>query len=223
MGKTISFKRPDGKSASGYLAEPPKAKGPGIVVIQEWWGVQGQIKGVCEKLAAAGYRALAPDLYEGVVAPYHDTAAAERAMNALDFSSATDQTVRGAAQELKRACKKVGLTGYCLGGVVTALGAIRVPELDAASCYYGLPTPEAGQPRDVRVPFQGHFANQDDWCTPAAVDAFEAGLKTAGRTAEIYRYDAAHGFTNGDRPYYDAKADAQSWDRTLAFWAKHLG
>ena len=222
MGKAITFERSDGAKATGYLAEGNNPKAPGIVVIQEWWGVSGQIKGICDKLAAAGYRALAPDLYEGTVVPYHDAKAAERAMNALDFRNSTDQTVCGAALTLKRNGAKVGLTGYCLGGIVAALGAIRLPEFSASVGFYGLPSAEMANPRDLKVPFQGHFAMTDEWCTPAMVDAFENGLAGVKVPHEIYRYDAQHGFMNEERPHHDATNAKLAWERALAFWRKHL-
>jgi len=111
MGTKITFRRPDGKQAAGYLAKAGRAKAPGVVVIQEWWGLQDQIKGICDRFALAGYEALAPDLYAGTVVPYHDTEAAGREMNSLNFLEATDQVVRGAAQLLQRTGVKVGLTG----------------------------------------------------------------------------------------------------------------
>ena len=222
MGKSITFERPDGAKAAGYLAEGSNPKAPGIVVIQEWWGVSGQIKGVCDKLAAAGYRALAPDLYEGTVVPYHDSKAAERAMNALDFRSSTDQVVRGAALVLKHNGAKVGLTGYCLGGIVAALGAIRIPEFAASVGFYGLPSPELANPKKLQVPFQGHFALTDEWCTPAAVDTFETGLKNVTVPHEIYRYAAQHGFMNEERPHFDPANAKLAWERALKFWRAHL-
>lgn len=222
MGTRIPFSRPDGKPAEGYLASTGTAKAPGVVVIQEWWGLQDQIKGICDRLALAGYDALAPDLYGGTVVPYHDTDAANREMSSLDFLEATDQLVRGAALHLARSSPKVGLTGFCLGGAVTVLGACRIPELAAAVCFYGIPPETAAKPADLKVPFQGHFANRDDWCTPAAVDAFEAGAKAAGKSVEIYRYDADHGFVNEQRGYYDRMCGAEAWGRMLAFWRRHL-
>ena len=96
MGTSIAFKRPDGKEANGYLANAAKGNAPGVVVIQEWWGLQDQIKGLCDRFAVAGFDALAPDLYKGKVVPYHDTDAAGKEMNSLDFMDATTQTVRGA-------------------------------------------------------------------------------------------------------------------------------
>src|ERR1700754_4321189 len=102
MGTNISFSRPDGKQASGYLAKAGRANAPGVVVIQEWWGLQDQIRGICDRLALAGYDALAPDLYAGKVVPYHDADAAGKEMGSLNFLDAADQSVRGAAQYLKR-------------------------------------------------------------------------------------------------------------------------
>src|SRR5918911_5144183 len=100
MGTSITFKRPDGKEAAGYLANAARGNAPGVVVIQEWWGLQDQIKGMCDRFAVAGFDALAPDLYRGVVVPYHDTDAANKQMTSLDFMDATTQSVRGAVQYL---------------------------------------------------------------------------------------------------------------------------
>jgi carboxymethylenebutenolidase len=222
MGTRIGFGRADGRTAEGYLAKAGGARAPGVVVIQEWWGLQDQIKGICDRLALAGYDALAPDLYAGTVVPYHDTEAAGREMNSLNFLEATDQVVRGAAQFLKRTGAKVGLTGFCLGGAVTILGACRISELTAAVAFYGLPPETVASAKDVRVPFQGHFANRDDWCTPAAVDKFEAELKATGKTAEIFRYDADHAFVNEQRDVHDRAAAELAWERMLAFWSQHL-
>jgi carboxymethylenebutenolidase len=223
MGTRIAFQRPDGKEASGYLAKTAAANAPGLVVIQEWWGVQEQIKGICDRFAAAGYDALAPDLYAGTVVPYHDVDAANREMSSLDFLEATDQLVRGAAQYLKLTGVNVGITGFCLGGAVTILAAIRVPEFAAGVCFYGLPPATVVKPADIRIPLEGHFANQDDWCTPKAVDEFDAAVKAAGKSIEIYRYDAQHGFMNEQRlQAHDRKAAEIAWERTLTFWKKHL-
>lgn len=112
MGSFMTYPRPDGGTARGYLAKASVADAPGIVVIQEWWGLQGQITGLCDRLARSGYDALAPDLFHGTVVPYHDAAQAAKAMNSLDFLAATDQDVRGAAQFFAAQGKKVGLTGF---------------------------------------------------------------------------------------------------------------
>jgi carboxymethylenebutenolidase len=223
MGTEITFSRPDGKQASGYLASAGRGNAPGVVVIQEWWGLQEQIKGICDRLALAGYDALAPDLYAGTVVPYHDSDAAEKEMNSLNFVDATEQTVRGAAQLLKKSNAKVGLTGFCMGGAVTIIGACRIPEISAAVCFYGLPPESVAKPANIKVPLQAHFANHDDWVTPAAADAFEAALKAAGKSAEVFRYDASHAFVNEQRDVYDRAAAELAWERMLTFWAAHLG
>ena len=223
MGQDITFARPDGDQATGYLADGGKDV-PGIVLIQEWWGLIGQIKGLCDRLAGAGYNVLAPDLYGGTAIEYHDLEGAEREMNSLDFLSLTDQLVRGAARHLGKDGAKVGLTGFCLGGAVTIIGAVRVPEITAAVCFYGIPPLEAADPRDIRVPFQGHFANTDDWCTPEAVDALDAALGASGSDFEIFRYDGQHGFMNQERPdVHDAAIAERAWARSLSFWAQQLG
>lgn len=224
MGTTITFKRPDGKDATGYLANAARGNAPGVVVIQEWWGLSEQIKGLTDRFALAGFDALAPDLYNGVVVPYHDTDAANKEMTSLDFIDATTQTVRGAVQYLKRNSAKVGLTGFCLGGAVTIIGAAKISELSAAVAFYGIPPEQAAKPADIGIPLQGHFANRDDWCTPAVVDAFEKGLKAAGKPAEFFRYEADHAFVNEQRAaVHDREAAELAWDRATAFFHKHLG
>lgn len=223
MGTDITFKRADGKDTAGYLAKAGRDHAPGVIVIQEWWGLQAQIKGICDRLARAGYDALAPDLYAGKTIAYHDAEAAGREMNSLDFLDATDNIVRGAALYLGKAGSKVGLTGFCLGGAVTILGAVRVSEISAACCYYGIPPEQAAHPSNIKVPFQGHFANSDDWCTPAAVNALEEKLKAAKVPSEIFRYDADHAFVNEQRDVHDRACAELAWGRMLAFWQKYLG
>jgi carboxymethylenebutenolidase len=138
MGTTISFNRPDGKKVDGYLAEPAGgANAPGIVVIQEWWGVNEQIRGVADRLATAGYRALVPDLYRG-----KSTIEAEEAhhlMTGLNFADAASQDIRGAVQFLKAHGNKVGVTGFCMGGALTLLAACMAPEIHASVVWYGCP------------------------------------------------------------------------------------
>src|SRR5260370_5934311 len=161
MGKTISFKRPDGKSVNGYLAEPAQgAKAPAMVVIQEWWGLNDQIRGVADKLAAAGYRAVVPDLYRGKVALAANEA--EHLMTNLNFGDAAGQDVRGAVQHLKSTgSARVGVTGFCMGGALTLLAAVPGPEADAAVGWYGFPPLEYGHPKKIKAPLLGHFAIRD--------------------------------------------------------------
>jgi carboxymethylenebutenolidase len=222
-GSTISFPRTTGKPAQGYLAEAGRVAAPAVVVIQEWWGVQGQIRSVCDRFAAEGFDALAPDLFEGKVIPYHDMAAASAALRSLDFEAATDQIVRGAVQLLSSRGAKVGIAGFCMGGTIANIAAVRVPELAAAVSFYGLAPEQVAAPKDVRVPLQGHFANLDDHWTPALVDEFEKKLQAAGKTFEIHRYEARHAFMNSDRKnVYDEAAAKVAWERCVQFLRRHL-
>jgi carboxymethylenebutenolidase len=162
MGTVISYPRPDGQKADGYLAEPKAAlHAPGIVVIQEWWGVNDQIRGVAERLASAGYRALVPDLYRG-----KSTVEAEEAhhlMTGLNFADAAAQDIRGAVQFLKKNNAKAGVTGFCMGGALTLLAACMAPEIDASVVWYGCPPLEYIDATKIKAPLQGHWATQDSW------------------------------------------------------------
>jgi carboxymethylenebutenolidase len=224
MGAEITFKRPDGREAKGYLTNAASGDAPGVVVIQEWWGLVEQIKATVDRFALAGFDALAPDLFEGVVVPYHDAERAGKEMASLNFIDAAEQTVRGAVQYLRRNGAKVGIAGFCMGGAVSVIAATKVPELAAAVSFYGLPPEQAARAADVKIPLQGHFANRDDHITPAAVDAFEKALKAAGRDAEFFRYDADHAFVNEARmAAHDREAAELAWGRAVAFLKKRLG
>lgn len=231
MGQTVSFTRPDGQSLSGYLAEPPNAdSAPGLVVIQEWWGLNDQIRGVADRLAGLGYRALVPDLYRG-----KSTVEAEEAhhlMSGLNFGDAATQDVRGAVLYLRGiGAAKVGVTGFCMAGALTVLAAVHVRELDAAVPWYGLPPLEYIDAAKISVPLMGHWAERDEFFKIADVDAFEAKLREAGCSFEFHRYDCKHAFANetqapGNETLpalgYDAAAAALAWQRTEAFLAREL-
>ena len=222
MGATVKFQRPDGKECAGYYAEPAGAgkRAPGMVVIQEWWGVNAQIQGVASALVAAGYRALVPDLFRGKVTL--DEAEAAHLMGGVDFLDAAQQDVRGAVQYLRETSSKVGAIGFCMGGALSILAAVYVPEVHAVVDWYGMPPAEAGDTRTIRIPLQGHFALHDTFFPITQVDALEKRLQEAGVPHEFYRYDASHAFGNETWRYYDAKLKDQAWKRTLEFLAKHL-
>jgi carboxymethylenebutenolidase len=222
MGRSVTLDIGRGKTAIAYLAEAAGLSAPGIVVIQEWWGVQGQIKGVCDRYAAAGYTAIAPDLYAGKVIPYHDEESAGQAMHALDFLAATDEIAGAAARYLRTGGHKVGLTGFCLGGIVSILGAIRLADIDAASAYYGAPDDALDDAARVRAPVQAHFADGDDWCTPADADRMERKFKESGVPHRVFRYPSLHGFANEDAKEYDKSAAEIAWRRDLEWWNTHL-
>jgi carboxymethylenebutenolidase len=220
MGQMIEFERPDGGRTRGWLASAGDDR-PGVIVIQEWWGLNDQICGVADRFARAGWNALAPDLYQGRVAQAPDEA--NHLMTGLDFAGATHQDIRGAARRLASRGSKVAVMGFCMGGALTVAAAVHVPEVSAAVSFYGIPPKEFADPAAIAMPFQGHFANRDDWCTPAAADALEQAMKAAGRTPEIHRYEAAHGFFNERRgDVYDAACAQQAWDRMSAFLGRTL-
>ena len=214
MGAMIEFGRPDGGKTKGYLATAGQGR-LGVVVIQEWWGLNDQICGAADRFARAGYNALAPDLYKGRLTTEPDEA--NHLMTGLDFADATHQDLRGAAQHLRGQSGKIAVMGYCMGGALTIAAAVHVPEFSAAVCFYGIPPKAFADPAKMRVPLQGHFANNDDWCTPAAVDDLERTLTAAGVGHEIYRYDAAHAFANERSAAYDVACANQAWERMSVF------
>jgi carboxymethylenebutenolidase len=229
MGTTVSFKRPDGKDVQGYLAEPGNAAGaPAVVVIQEWWGVNGQIRGVADRLAHAGYLALVPDLFRGKSTVEEEEA--HHLMSGLDFGDAATQDVRGAVQYLKSRAAKVGCVGFCMGGALTLLTAANVPEVDAAVTWYGCPPLQYIDASKIRIPLQGHWATQDEHFPPAQVGELEIKLREAGVDFDFHRYLARHAFGNEEAvgpgriatTQYDPVWAQQAWDRTFTFFGQHL-
>jgi carboxymethylenebutenolidase len=229
MGKEISFYRPDGGPLDGYLAEPETMDdAPAIVVIQEWWGLNGQIRGVADRLAKAGYLALVPDLYRGQVTVEQEEA--NHLMGELDFADAATQDIRGAINYLQSRAAKVGCVGFCMGGALTLLSAANNPELSAAVTFYGFPPLDYLDPSTIKMPIQGHWATQDEHFKIEQVDVLEARLTKTGVSVDFHRYLASHAFANeeavgyGRMPtsQYDPVWSQQAWDRTLTFFGKHL-
>jgi carboxymethylenebutenolidase len=220
MSETITMERPDGGECPAYYVAPDASDdAPGVVVLQEWWGVDEYIKDVATRLASSGYRALVPDLYRGAVTL--EAAEAAHLMGGLDFKDAASQDVRAAVRHLKQSSERVAVIGFCLGGALSILAGIHVPELDAVCCWYGVPPPDAGDPRAIRVPVQGHFALKDEYFPQSVVDDLEAKLKEAGVRHEFYGYPASHGFGRESAPYYDAESAELAWQRSLDFLARY--
>jgi carboxymethylenebutenolidase len=228
MNQTITFKRPDGKECGGFIVEPAAgAKAPGLVVIQEWWGVNDQIKRVANRLAAAGYRALVPDLYRGKVTLDHKEA--EHLMNGLNFGDAATQDIRGAVQYLKQSGAKAGVMGFCMGGALTVLAAAHVPEADVAVIWYGCPPLEYIDASKIKAAILGHFSTNDAFFPVTQTNGLEQKFKDANVKYEFYRYDAKHAFANEtikNPPipieYNPAAADL-AWQRTMEFLKRTLG
>ena len=219
MGEMISFKRPDGGECKGYLAGGAD-NAPAVVVIQEWWGLNDQIKGVADRLVALGYRALVPDLYKGKVTL--DAAEANHLMTNLNFADAATQDIRGAAQHLKQKSTKVGVVGFCMGGALTVLSAMYVPEADACSSWYGFPPEQAGDVKAIRTPLQLHLAENDQAFSPEQARSLEAKLREGKVAFESHWYKAGHAFFNENGPNYNDACAKLAWDRTIEFFRKHL-
>lgn len=219
MGKMIDFGRKDGGVCAGYLTEAGTGR-PGIVVIQEWWGLNDQIKGVADRFAEAGYNALAPDLYKGRVTQEPDEA--NHMMSGLDFVGAADQDIAGAVAHLAKTSRKVGVMGFCMGGALTIAAAARIAGIACGVPFYGVPPVALADPGKIRIPMQGHFAEKDHWCTPELFEAFEKAMVASGNAPEMFRYDAAHGFFNERSPAYDPAAASLAWKRMMSFLEAHL-
>jgi carboxymethylenebutenolidase len=202
--------------ASGVLVTPDGAgKPPGVVVIQEWWGVNDQIKSVAERYAAAGFAAIVPDLYHGQIAKDADEAG--KMMKALDFGKAVQEIAGAAAFVRERSNGKVAVTGYCLGGALAFASAVNIRGLAAVAPFYGLPGDLDWSKIDA--PVQAHFASQDGWAKAEGAQKIKDAVKVP---MELFVYDAQHAFANERRPeVYNPDAAKQSWDRTLAFIRSH--
>ena len=224
----ITFARPDGKECAGYYVEPQAGKSaPAIVVIQEWWGLNDQIKGVAQRYADQGYRSLVPDLYRGEKTL--EAKEAEHLMNGLNFADAASQDVRGAVQYLKKTSAKAGVTGYCMGGALTLLTACFVPESDANTVWYGYPPLEYVDASKIKAPLLGHFGTDDKIFPIAGIDQLEEKLKAAGVSYTFHRYKAEHAFANEEainKPIpieYNKAAAETAWKRTIEFFKTNLG
>lgn len=225
----MTFQRPDGKSVDAYMVEPADVKNaPGVVVIQEWWGLDDEIKAVANRLADAGYRALVPDLYRGKLAL--EANEAEHLMNDLNFADAASQDIRGAVQYLKSTgSAKVAVTGFCMGGALTVLSAGLVPECDGTVVWYGYPPLEYVDAQAIKKPMLAHWAIHDEFFPIAGVDQLEEKLKLAGVDYDFQRYDAKHAFANPKSNVrhlpplqYSPDAASSAWGRTMDFLKKYL-
>jgi carboxymethylenebutenolidase len=221
MTERVQFQSKAGDTANGALAVPAGGgPAPGVVVIQEWWGLNEQIKSVAERWAAEGFLALAVDLYRGALA--RDATEAGQMMAALDRTRAGGD-VLAAVEYLRshpRSTGKVGVTGYCMGGAFAFGAALHFRGLAAVIPFYGLgPTGDWSQ---VDAPIQAHFAARDDWAKPEGAREIQKALAALGKPMELHLYDAEHAFCNDRRPeVYNPEAAALAWSRAVAFMKKH--
>jgi carboxymethylenebutenolidase len=225
MGEMIEFAG-NGKQSQGYLATPESGVGPGVVVIQEWWGLVGHIKDVVDRFAAEGFMALAPDLYAGESTEEPDEAGSM--MMALQIPEVQKQ-LAGAADALlgkgSTEGEKCGVVGFCMGGRLAIFGAASEPaKFSACVNFYGI-HPNADPPLDnLAAPVLGIFAENDEYASPAAVRALDYKLNNLNKHHEFVTYPGTqHAFFNDDRPeVFDRDAAADAWRRTIAFLKAHL-
>lgn len=225
VGELIQFKSASG-SESGYLALPVTGSGPGVVVIQEWWGLVDHIEDVCDRLAAAGFVALAPDLYRGEKTEEPDEAG--KFAMALKIDEAARQ-MSGAVDEVatRSGSDRVGVIGFCMGGgLALVAAALRPDKVKAAAPFYGV-IPWADAVPDysrIEAAIQGHYAEHDHSASEETVRSLEATLLSLDKEAEFFIYPGTvHGFFNDTRPgQYDPSASAQAWDRVVAFLEENL-
>lgn len=218
MGDMVEFAS-NGTNALGYLAKPASGSGPGLVVIQEWWGLNDHIKEVTDRFAAAGFVALAPDLFHGTVVDEPDEAGKE--MMALDLGRAA-RDLSGAVDlvQAESGQDEIGVTGFCMGGGLALTLACQRPDAVAVAVpWYGVIPWEGAQPdwSALEGTIVAHIAENDDFFGPEAAGQLDATLQDLGKTATFHVYEGAeHAFFNDTRPeVYHAEHSAIAWDRTL--------
>jgi carboxymethylenebutenolidase len=224
MTKRVQFNAKSG-ACEGESAEPSgTGKVGGVVVIQEWHGINAEMRTKVERFASEGYLTIAPDLYHGKVATNDAEAAA--LMNALDFGRAVGE-IGAAAQWLKeqpRSNGKVAVIGFCLGGALSFAAAANVPGLAAIVPFYGLPDVDRVQFDKVTAPILAHFAGTDDWASPDKARQLQKDLEAKGKSMELHVYEGAgHAFMRATDPtrYHEASAK-KAWERTFAFLKQHI-
>ena len=224
MGQRVTFPA-NGRQTTGYLAQPQGGgKAPGVIVIQEWWGLVPQIERVCDRLADAGFAALAPDLFHGETAKAPDQAG--KLMMAMNIGQ-TEQDLRGAVKYLLGqpfvSGRKVGTVGFCMGGALSLFAASKNPEVGACVVFYG------GHPNvqpdllNLQAPVLGLYGGKDGFVTPDAVHQLDAELTRLGKRHEFHTYaNADHAFANEEGPNYNAAATKDAWERTVKFLRSEL-
>jgi class I fructose-bisphosphate aldolase len=221
----VSYLARGGGSADAELAVPAgEGQVPAVVLIQEWWGLNDHIRSILQRLAEAGFLALAPDLYHG-----KSTADAEEAgklMTELDTLRAVRE-IGGGVDFLRtheRSNGRVGVIGFCMGGALTFASACHIEGLGAAVPFYGIPPAEKVDYTRVTAPILAHFASRDGWAPPDRAREIQKQIEAAGKsTMRLEIYEADHAFMNDTRPeVYSAEAAASAWDRSVAFLHENL-
>jgi carboxymethylenebutenolidase len=221
-GKMVDFPS-NGGTTTGYLATPASGQGPGVLVIQEWWGLVGHIKKVCDRFAAEGFSALAPDMYHGQTASEPDGAG--KLFMALNIGQA-EKDLRGAARYLAQhsSTAKLGAVGFCMGGQLALFAGTLNPSVGAVVNFYGIHPNVKPDYSKLAGPVLGLFAEKDGFVTPQVAKDTDAAIKKAGQQSEINIYPSVdHGFFNDERPdVYNKAAADDAWRRTLAHFRQNL-
>jgi carboxymethylenebutenolidase len=225
--KTVVYATIGSQPVEGFLARPADGpeSAPGLIVIQEWWGLNENIRAMARRLAGEGYTALAVDLYGGEVA--EDPQQARELMTAaMQNEAELEENLRQAVDYLRAnlGASEVGTIGWCFGGGWSLRAALLMPEkIDATVIYYGRVTPDKERLIVLRTPILGIFGAEDSGIPLEGVRAFEQALDELGKEAEIHVYEGAqHAFANPSGTRYDAEAAEQAWSETLAFLKRHL-
>ena len=221
----------NGNTAGGYLATPDGGSGPGVIVVQEWWGLDAGIKEMADRLAAAGFVALAPDLYHGELAGHTELDKAGQLMTALppdragrDMSGAVDYL----ANHDSTTGDGIGVVGFCMGGLLSfVLAALRPDRVKAAVPFYGFPSGD-NQPdyAAIEAKIEGHMAENDDFFSPDAARALEQHLRDLGKDVTLTVHaGTGHAFMAPHNAFgtQDAAKVAEIWPQVTAFLHAELG
>ena len=223
--ESVTLTTRGGQSVTGALALPATLPAPAVLLIHEWWGLNDQIKAVAADLAQQGYVALAADVYKGQVADTPDKA--REYMGSVTGEEATDTLVswvdylKADRKEAGQTSGKVGTVGWCFGGGWSLNTALATPT-EGCVVYYGRVTKTAAELAPLACPVLGHFATEDKWINHEMVQGFEAAMDAAGKTYEVYWYEADHAFANPTGARYDAADAKLAWERTSAYLEKQL-
>jgi carboxymethylenebutenolidase len=231
MGQTVEFKS-NGSTASGYLVTPEGGSGPGVIVIQEWWGLNPQIKAMADRLVVEGFVALAPDLYHGELAEHDEMDKAGELMTNLPMDRAA-RDLSGAVDYLAdheaTTGDGIGVIGFCMGGgLALVLATVRPDKVKAIAPFYGVVGFDDENAPDwskLQAAVQGHYATQDGFFPIDRAKALFDELQGMGKDAELFEYDAGHAFANETNAIgtHDPKAADQALSRAFAFLHAHLG
>jgi carboxymethylenebutenolidase len=228
VGSLVEFAS-NGATVGGYLSQPASGKGPGIVVVQEWWGLDQSLKIMVDRLGEAGFVALAPDLYRGELAAHHEVDKASQLMQSLppdraarDMSGAVDFLASHPAV----AGKAIGVVGFCMGGMLALhLAALRPDKVGAAVPFYGFPQGDHEPDWSAMTAVvRGHMAERDDFFSPAAARALEKKLQGMGKDVVFVIHPAGHAFMNPENALgtSDPELAARVWPEVVAFLHQQL-